>query len=244
MTEGKSSCAYNNYCNRVPHKTSSDGHCIFHAKAEDKTVGDFHQALEKYLSKLRVAKDAVYDFVGFIFPDDIDFKKNFGLNVFEGAGFKDATFEQDAWFQHAIFKGITQFDHATFKGDTSFQHATFEQDALFEHATFEQDAWFQHATFKEMAYFQYATFNGEAWFLYATFEETTVFVNAIFEGDTSFLDTIFEGDTLFDRARFRETASISPRSVTVEISFSNATVENIAMSPGVDPIGRTLICQS
>ena len=163
MTEGQPSCAYEG-CNRAPHKTSSDGRCIFHAKAEDKTVEDFSQALKKYLSKLKQAKDAVYDFVGFIFPGDIDFSEDFGLEVFKRV---------------------------------DFSHATFQGEARFWNATFQGDAWFWNATFQGEARF------GDAIFKYIEFDDT----------------------------RFRETASISPRSIGVGVSFSNATIENIVISP-------------
>jgi len=240
MTKGQPSCAYEG-CDRVPHKTSSDGHCIFHAKAEDKTVEDFRQALEKYLGKLKEGKDAVYDFVGFIFPGHTAFKETFGLDVFEKVSFSYATFEGNALFDNATFKGNALFDNATFKGNALFDNATFKGNALFDNATFEGNALFDNATFKGNALFDNATFKGTAWFVNATFEGDTSFGFGKFKGDTWFDDATFEGDTSFDYAtfesvsfdcvRFRETASISPSSIRVEISFSGAIAENILMFP-------------
>ncbi len=252
MTEGQPSCAYEG-CDRVPHKTSSDGHCIFHAKAEDKTVEDFRQALKKYLSKLKQAKDAVYDFVGFIFAGDINFMENFGLNVFERANFELATFEGEAVFQAATFKGEASFWAATFKGEASFLNVTFkgktwfgtsmftgyasfggaifEESTVFWSTTFEGDAWFWGATFEAGVSFEEATFEGEAFFQDAIFEGGVSFEHATFKGEASFLNATFKRDTLFDRAKFRESASISPKIVKVGISFSSATIENIVMSP-------------
>jgi len=171
MTEGQRSCAYED-CDRAPHKTSSDGHCIFHAKAEDKTVEDFRQALEKYLNELKEAKDAVYDFVGFIFAGDIDLKQNLGLNVFEIANFENATFKEEAWFENATFKEGAWFENATFKGEASFLTATFKGGASFLRTTFEEEAWFENATFKGGASFDDITFKGKAWFDRARFRET------------------------------------------------------------------------
>jgi len=230
MTEGQRSCAYES-CDRVPHKTSSDGHCIFHAKAEDKTVEDFRGALEKYLSKLKEAKDAVYDFVGFIFTDDIDFEKDFGLNVFRRADFTYAIFKGNALFYDVTFKGDALFYEVTFEGDASFKLATFEGKAPFQQATFEGYAWFYNAIFKGNALFYEVTFEGDAWFENAIFEGEASFMYATFKGDALFDNAIFKGNACFDRARFLETASISPGSVGVEISFSNATIENIIISP-------------
>ncbi len=252
MTKGKPNCAYKG-CDRVSHKTSSDGRCIFHAKEEDKTVEDFRQALKEYLGELKKTKDTIYDFVGFIFAGDIDFREDFGLNVFKGADFTHATFKGDASFDNATFKGVASFFDAIFKGnawffdaifkgDASFLNAIFEGYASFDNAIFKGNAWFSNAIFKGNARFLNAIFKGYASFGDATFEGYTSFDNAIFKGDVSFGDTTFEGYTRFDdatfkgeawfnRAKFREIASISPRFVRVGISFSNATIENIVISP-------------
>jgi len=240
MTEGQRSCAYEG-CDRIPHKTSSDGHCIFHAKAEDKTVEDFRQALYKYLVKLERAKHVAYDFVGFIFVGEIDFKESFGLNVFKRVAlFQNATFKGDAWFRDVTFKGKAWFSAATFERNAWFRDVTFEGDALFQNATFkgkasfiyptfERDASFEDATFERNASFEDATFERNAWFIYATFEGDALFQNATFKGKAWFSAATFKY-ILFNFVRFRETASILPRAVTVGISFLNATIENSIIS--------------
>ncbi len=100
------------------------------------------------------------------------------------------------------------FWSATFKGDAWFWGATFEGGVSFEAATFEREALFQDATFEGGAYFKHATFGGEA----------------------SFLNVTLKRYTLFDRAKFRESASISLKIVKVGISFAHAIIENISMS--------------
>jgi len=98
MTEGKPSCAYEE-CDRVPHKTSSDGRCIFHAKAEDKNEREFKKTLKKYI------EEGNYDFRSFVFVGDIDFEKDFGVAVFKNASFEEASFQGRADFGGASFQG-------------------------------------------------------------------------------------------------------------------------------------------
>jgi len=229
MTEGQRSCAYRG-CDRVPHKTSSDGRCIFHAKAEDKTLEDFGQVLKDYLDKLQTIKGAVYDFIGFIFPGHIDFRKDLGFIVFEGANFGLAIFKGEVSFVGTIFKGDASFLKTTFEGEVSFGTAIFRGKAWFMDAKFRGNAWFMDAKFEGGAWFNIAIFEGEAWFMNATFKERVMFHRATFKGGAWFENTTF-ADILFDHAIFRKTASISPQTISGGISFSNAIIENIVVSP-------------
>lgn len=93
-------CAYSYSkfpCERESLKSSKDGYCIFHAKAEDKNEIKFKKALKKYI------EEGNYDFSGFVFVGDIDFKKDFGVAVFKNASFEEASFQGEANFGEASF---------------------------------------------------------------------------------------------------------------------------------------------
>ncbi len=226
--------------------------CIFHANAEQKNQDQFNQALREYIKEIADSVQT-YDFSGFIFPDNIDFGKDYNIEVFTNANFGhatfngetrfvDVTFKGETSFGHAIFEGKTSFNRAIFKGDALFGHAIFEEETLFQETTFEREAWlrsilfkkevqFWNATFKGAAWFGNTIFNGKAWFRSAIFRREARFYHATFEGEASFQDTTFTGAVWFDEARFLEYALISPKYIETGVSFKHAVMENISLSP-------------
>jgi len=174
------------YCNKLTHKKSK--YCIFHASAEEKTEKEFIAALKEYVDKIK-EEDKDYDFKGFIFVGNIDFREDLSITVFKNAVFMKATFKGYAGFWEATFKGYAIFGGATFKRDAGFREATFEGDATFGLATFEGDADFGYVTFKGDAQFMKATFKGGADFGYVTFK-----------GDANFLVKYFAKDVTFEKA--------------------------------------------
>lgn len=247
-TQDKPCCAYPG-CERDP---QMNGRCIFHAKAEEKGQHPFNQALREYVGEI-ADKAQRHDFSGFIFPGNIDFRKDHDINVFTKADFRyaifkgetrfvDVTFNGETSFGHAIFEGKASFNSAIFKGEASFGHAIFGEETLFQETTFGRDAWlrsilfkkeaqFWNATFKGEAWFGNTIFNARAWFRSATFRREAGFSHTTFEGEASFQDATFKGVVWFDEARFREYALISPKYIEGEISFKHALIENISLSP-------------
>lgn len=244
----KPCCVYPG-CERDPHMSRR---CIFHANAEQKGQHQFNQALREYVQEI-ADKAQRHDFNGFIFPGNIDFRKDYNIEVFTKANFRyatfngetqfaDVTFKGKATFGHSIFGGKTSFNGAIFKGDALFGHSIFGEETLFQETKFERGAWFRSILFKEEVQFWIATFKGgawfgntifnaRAWFRSAKFGREAWFSHTTFEGEASFQDATFKGVVCFDEARFREYALISPKYIERGISFKHAAIENISLSP-------------
>ncbi len=231
MTEGQRSCAYSN-CNRVPHKTSGDGRCIFHAKAEDKSEEEIKGSLRDYISEIK-KKDSDYNFSGFVFVGDIDFKKDFGVTVFKKASFVGAVFEGGALFKGAVFKGSARFVATKFKGRMAvFARATFEGEANFCSTSFyNRSAIFFEAVFKGSATFQSAFFEGRASFPKTIFEGYANFIWVRFKNDVSFEGAIFSKYTSFEQSEFHKRTIMAPGYTGEVIKFNNAVLENVSLGP-------------
>lgn len=124
-----SHCAYppyktKPYCARQPLRSSKDGYCIFHAKAEDKNEREFKKALKKYI------EEGNYDFSGFVFVGDINFKKDFGVAVFKNASFEEAFFRGEANFRGTEFRTRASISLECMKGYVSLVHAILENISL------------------------------------------------------------------------------------------------------------------
>jgi len=223
-------------CGRPTHKESK--HCIFHASAEEKTEEEFKKALKEYIQEIKEeGKD--YDFEGFIFVGNINFKEDLNIIVFKKANFRNATFKGEADFKGATFKGEANFTGATFKQYADFKGVTFEGDAGFVGATFEREANFTGATFKQYADFKGATFEGDANFTGATFEgkagfgKTTFkqyayFTRAIFKRETDFYNNTFKQYAYFTSAIFEGNANFWKSTFMGKTDFGKTTFEQHA----------------
>jgi len=215
-------------CGRPTYKESK--YCIFHASAEEKTEEEFKKALKEYIQGIK-EKDKDYNFKGFIFIGDIDFKEDLDVTFFKKADFSEATFE-----------GHTNFYEATFRGGASFREATFEENAVFQEVTFEGITGFKGTTFGGHAYFKGTTFGGDADFKGAIFRENVSFGETTFEGDVSFGEATFEGDVsfgiktikkdmIFSNALFNQGKTLEINTLKimnkVVIKFDNAYLENV-----------------
>lgn len=129
-------CAYAG-CKRKILKTSKDRYCIFHAKAEEKDVREFDKDLKDYIEEIKI-KDLDYNFNGFIFLGDINFRK---------------------YFEPTVFKDV-YFGAAEFYGDVHFEGVKFQKNVHFEKVDFWKNAGFQEAKFRGDAYFQRVEFHG------------------------------------------------------------------------------------
>ena len=220
-------------CGKPAHKESK--YCIFHASAEEKTKDDFKKALREYVKKI-IEEESNYNFEKFIFIGNIDFKKDFNIDIFKNAKFIKTTFEGFAGFRGATFMGDTDFRGATFGKSNSFQEATFERNAHFDGATFERNAHFDGATFEGNAHFDGATFEGDtdfimatlkgnAYFLDATFEGYATFSGTTFKGDTDFMRITFEGNAYFCRATFERNAHFDGATFKGDANFESAILK-------------------
>ncbi len=216
MTEGKLGCAYEG-CHRVPHKTSSDGHCIFHAREEEKDVREFDAALRNYISE-RAEGPLPYIFEGFVFVSDFVFWSNVPGSEFVAANFRKAEFHKDAIFDGIVFKGYTSFWKTKFLGEASFERALFKGQVIFKKADFQELASFLRVQFQETANFKEAKFHGEATFSAAEFWKYATFLGAEVEKG---LD--------FNAVEFHKRASISPKFIKGEVLFIAAVLENISL---------------
>ena len=231
-------------CGRPAHKESK--YCIFHASAKEKTEEEFKQALKDYIQKIK-EENKEYNFIGFSFIGDINFKEDLNVTIFKNAFFFGATFEGDAYFKKTTFEGDVNFSKVTFQGDTNFRGATFKGDAdfsgtIFEgridflKVTFQGDTNFIQATFEKNAYFDIAIFQGDASFCNATFkafadfkratfEEISGFRGATFKIDADFKEATFKGNAYLERAIFQRYVFFSKAIFQGDANFSLATFE-------------------
>lgn len=233
-------------CGRPTHKESK--YCIFHASAEEKTEEEFKKALKEYVDKTK-KEDNDYHFEKFIFVGYINFKEDFGIEIFKNASFFEAIFEGDvnftginfdgdAYFIGTIFKGKTFFIGVTFEGSSVFIKTTFNGDANFTTTTFNGAADFKSTNFESFTHFEFATFNGAADFREATFKMSTVFKQTSFMGIADFEDVKFNGHTTkFTRTtfagnanyfvvKFKGNADFGETIFKHDVNFEEATFEN------------------
>ena len=215
-------------CGRPTHRESK--YCIFHAGAQEKTEEEFKIALKKYTEEIK-EEDKDYDFSGFIFIGNINFKDDLNITIFKNANFMDATFKGEVYFVGIIVKGNMS---TIFKGNTNFIDATFEGNVYFSGAgtIFKGDAAFINATFEEKVDFESVTFKEGADFMYATFEGDLYFDNAIFKRYLSFLGaTLPPGKNLELRVKNEVKKK---RIISGSISFQHAFLENNYLSLDLD----------
>ena len=155
------------------------------------------------------------DFGSAEFQQGADFR---GVD-FKEADFSGAKFQRDASFELAEFQGHTDFGSAEFQGDICFHLAEFQGHTDFGSAEFQQGADFRGVDFKE------ADFSG------AKFQRDASFELAEFQGHTYFGSAEFQQGADFEGAVFRGGAHISPKFIKGEVSFVNATLENISLTP-------------
>lgn len=179
---------------REQFKNSTDGYCIFHAKAEDKSRKEFNEALRNYIKKTKAEND-FYDFRGFVFVGDMHFRRDFKVAIFEYARFGEAVFHGDA-----------NFGAAEFQGYASFCGAKFEEEAMLGGVDFRGFADFREVKFQDLANFSGVVFHGGALISPRHMEKGIILSNANLEnivltplnlGKASWID--------FKRARLRNT---------------------------------------
>ena len=273
MGQEKSECAWPN-CKEEAIGSSKDGYCVFHAKAEEKDVRKFNEALKNYIERIKT-EGLNFNFAGFIFVDDVNFRRDFGVTFFEKANFGGAQFQRDADFSKIQFEWATSFSEAKFRGITLFRETEFQNSVHFREAQFQgttdfwkaqfqgtTDFWraqfyegaffwktyfggktavlrtrfqgrtsFREAEFKEETSFEQTQFQGTIDFWRAQFYVTADFSETQFRGITSFRETQFRGVTRFEAAQFHRSAFISPEFIKGIISFEDANLENISLTP-------------
>jgi len=179
-----SHCAYppyktKPYCARQPLRSSKDGYCIFHAKAEDKNEREFKKALKKYI------EEGNYDFSGFVFVGDINFKKDFGVAVFKNASFEEA-----------FFRGEANFRGTSFQGEAIFAVTSFQEETYFGEASFQGETYFMLASFQGETHFEEAFFRGEANFRGTEFRTRASISLECMKGYVSLVHAILENISL------------------------------------------------
>jgi len=142
-----------------------DKHCIFHSKDIEGKKEEFEKAFWEEF-KRQEKEDDVFDFTGFIFPEDISFELQ--------------KFKRPLLFVGAKFQGKADFREARFSKEVDFELATFSEKADFSFATFSNLANFSFATFSNLADFSFATFSNETYF-YSTEFSKIILTNTYFE---------------------------------------------------------------
>jgi len=202
-------------CGRPTHKESK--YCIFHAGAKEKTEEEFKTALKKFIEEIKI-KNIVYDFMGFVFIGNNDFRKDYNV-------------------KH--FNNLVRFDSAIFHGKTSFSGITFNDHAIFMRTTFHGDAEFIGVNFQNDAIFNYANFNK------VHFNATNFKWNAIFN-ESSFKWAFFPLVNFYGKAQFGDLKKLERMHFTEakfssgisalfgfkegKATFNNALLENISLS--------------
>ena len=207
-------CAYAG-CERKTLKTSRDGYCIFHTKAEEKDLKEFDEALRDYIEEIKT-KDLDYNFRGFIFVGDINFRKYFKLNVF-----------RDIYFGATEFRGDVHFEGVKFQEDAHFREAEFHGDGGFQGAEFHGDAYFERVEFHGVVYFQRAEFQKAATFVDVGFYESAFFSGAEFQGRTWISPKLIKKSISFVLANL-ENVSLTPLNLNKNacIYFTRARLRN------------------
>ncbi len=259
VTQEKCECFYRG-CKREPLESSKDGYCIFHAGEEDKNEREFKEALKRYIEDIEKTR-ADYDFRGFVFVGDIDFKKRFEVTAFKNANFKrakfqeytsfrGAKFQENAVFAGAGFQGVVFFEEAEFQGNADFMREKFHGPAYFGkvkfqgvadfvRTEFQGDVKFMRTTFQGKVLFEETKFQGSVYFMAAHFQERASFAEATFQGATNFWGTQFQKDVSFFLAKFSPGAYLLVNFNKGKVSFEKTVLENVYATPL--NLGRTVL---
>jgi uncharacterized protein YjbI with pentapeptide repeats len=195
----------------------SDKFCIFHDPSPEKDINLFKEKLKKQMDLDRKE----HSFVGFVFPGDWDYFKNY-------------KFEINCNFSKAVFQGNVNFDLTTFEGKTNFNEVTFQKNVTFNLVNF-QNASFFKTKFKQVTNFDEAIFKNETNFNEAVFQGQSYFRRTSFKGPTNFLCTTFQNvdfsNTEFQKTNFNDTVFKEKTNFNVvnfigNTSFSLSTFEN------------------
>jgi len=210
-----------------------DKHCIFHSKDIERKKEEFSKAFWEEF-KRQEEEEEVFDFTGFIFPDDISFvEKEFNMPLlFRGATFSNsadfrlATFSDKASFVEATFSNLADFRLAIFSDKINFTRATFSDLADFTGATFSDKAYFREATFSNSADFRLATFSDKASFVEATFSNSADFTGATFSDKAYFVEATFSNSADFKLATFSNSADFFIKEFS-KIILTNTYFEDV-----------------
>ncbi|OPY72509.1 MAG: hypothetical protein A4E62_00831 [Syntrophorhabdus sp. PtaU1.Bin002] len=109
-------------------------YCIFHS--EDKDPGEFERELKK------MTEDGKGQFVGFVFPDEVQHNIFGNVLVEEGDEgqfkfvhdivFVGATFAKGLFLSYTVFEGMVNFSGCTFMGECSFEGSTFKKKLVLD----------------------------------------------------------------------------------------------------------------
>ncbi len=208
--------------------------CIFHyPEKTGELVEQFKIAFEEEKRRQEEEHPDYLDFVGFDFPDDIEFEKevptvNFNKAVFRGTIAFVITeqskfvFKGNAFFNDVTFNNFVGFIGATFKGDAFFEGTVLSSLVFFGEVTFEGDVLFFGATFKGPTRFSEVTFKKVAEFTKVTFGDVE-FDGVIFEGKADFIKATCEENAVFNRTTFEVDVAFTEAVFKKDVWFTNTT---------------------
>jgi hypothetical protein len=202
-------------------------YCFFSAKRADESLieeGLAEKEASELPLKLVEVEGSVFNFRGFIFPDEITFENSIFQGEFveftdarflgaarfdsteflDWVSFESAIFEYYALFWKTIFFGNAHLGDATFKAHTSFHDASFIGEARFGSAAFIDDALFWNVTFTDFARFNSVHFRKNADFRKSHFEGAASFEAIRAERGFSMADVVFDSVPDFIQAHFEE----------------------------------------
>jgi len=230
-------------------------YCIFHSNKIEKKKEDFEKVFWEEFKK-QGKEEEVFDFTGFIFPNDITFEKKefnkplfFNMGTFYGkADFEKVVFFSEAYFEKVIFSKKACFEEAIFSEKTYFEETTFSDEANFKEVIFSDEVNFGGAKFFNKVYFSGAEFSGiadfgvtkfsdeadfrgiifssEAYFAWAEFFNKADFEEAIFSNIVDFEDTIFSDKTNFEKTTFSDKANFWGADLS-EVKLTHAYFEDV-----------------
>jgi len=202
-------------CGRSTHKKSE--YCIFHASAEEKTEEEFKNALKQFIEEIEL-KNIVYDFMGFVFIGNNDFRKDYNVKQFNNL----------VRFDSAIFHGKTSFSGITFNDYAIFMRTTFHEDAEFIGVNFQHDAIFNYANFNKV-HFNATNFKWNAIFNESSFK-WAFFLLVNFYGNAQFWDLKKLERIHFTEAKFSSGISALFGFKEGKATFNGTLLENISLS--------------
>ncbi|QPM68211.1 potassium channel family protein [Atribacter laminatus] len=213
-------------CGRPSLYTSTEGKCIFHAKAEEKDEDEFKEELRLLLKD----KNFDFNFNGFVFIGDIDFNRDYNIKKFINASFEKAVFNGKMTFYDIQFNESTSFDDTVFYGESYFIGSHFNGYTAFFGIIFSKKTSFDGTKFNEKVDFYFVYFYGETIFTEVRFEKGAIFDNVEFNQYGNFFDTHFSEGTNFSNIFFQG-----------NINFTYAYLENVNMS-GIFLSDNTQVC--
>ncbi len=203
--------------------------CILHLENKsDEEAETFKILFWKELERMEKDNDIKeLDFIGFIFPAWISFKKHifekpviFVSQFNNTVDFSDAQFKAGADFSYALFNEMANFSGALFNKMADFSRTQFEISANFSRTQFEESADFRSAQFKEYASFLHADFNDDTFFSSAQFKGVANFLGAQFNHVV--LRAIQFNNAYFLGAQFNNEAYFSDSEFQGAVSFIDA----------------------